>query len=157
MAFNDVLESINNIAGIFESIAVVASLIYLARQVQDSTRTAKGTTYQGIITAFAEIESRISQDQEVARIYKVGRTELKKLTEDERVRFNEILCSFFNLYENLYYQYNNKLLEDEFWGGWCRNMRDDLAKPGINEWWSETKYLYATSFRKYVDEGKCPK
>ena len=66
----------------------------------------------------------------MARIYKLGTTNLEKLNENEFTRFNELICSFFNLYENLYYQYKNKLLEEELWAGWCLNMRDDLQQKG---------------------------
>lgn len=149
--------SISDVTGIIQSIVVVVSLIYLAIQVKESTRAAKGTTYQSIISAFAEIESRISQEAEVARIYHSGKASLDKLNETELARFNELICSFFNLYENLHYQYKNKLLEEELWGGWCRNMRDDLAQPGVAAWWKLKSYLYSKNFREYVNSGKCPR
>jgi hypothetical protein len=122
--------SISDITGIVQTIAVVVSLIYLAIQVKESTKATKGATYQSIISAWAELESRISQDDEVARIYKLGITNLEKLNENEFTRFNELICSFFNMYENLYYQYKNKLLEEELWAGWCLNMRNDYDKKG---------------------------
>jgi hypothetical protein len=149
--------SISDITGIVQTIAVVVSLIYLAIQVKESTKATKGATYQSIISSWAELESRISQDDEVARIYKLGITELEKLTENEFTRFNELICSFFNMYENLYYQYKNKLLEEELWAGWCLNMRNDLKEKGAAAWWNSKSHLYSKSFREYVNSGKCPR
>ncbi|MGB7708297.1 MAG: hypothetical protein WBL95_01900 [Microcoleus sp.] len=149
--------SITNITSIVQTIAVVGSLIYLAIQVKESTKATKGATYQSIISAWAELESRISQDDEVARIYKLGLTTLEKLNENEFTRFNELICSFFNMYENLYYQYKNKLLEEELWAGWCLNMREDLKHKGAAAWWNSKSHLYSKSFREYVNSGKCPR
>jgi hypothetical protein len=148
---------ISDITGIVQTIAVVVSLIYLAIQVKESTKATKGATYQSIISAWAELESRISQDDEVARIYKLGITNLDKLNENEFTRLNELIRSFFNLYENLYYQYKNKLLEEKLWAGWCLNMRNDLQKKGAADWWNSKSHLYSKSFREYVNSGKCPR
>ncbi|MBD1930427.1 MULTISPECIES: hypothetical protein [Cyanophyceae] len=149
--------SIGDVTDIVQTIAVVVSLIYVAIQVREGTRAAKGATYQSIITAFAEIESRISQDAEVAGLYGSGQANIDNLNETEKARFNELMYSLFNLYENLHYQYNNKLLEEELWAGWCQNMRDHLAQPGVAAWWKSKNYLYAKSFCKYVNSGKCPR
>lgn len=149
--------SIGDVTDIIQTIVVVVSLIYVAIQVREGARAAKGTTYQSIISAFAEIESRISQDAEVARLYKLGQVSINELNETEKARFSELVCSFFNLYENLHYQYKNKLLEEELWAGWCRNMRNHLAQRGVEDWWESKSYLYSKSFREYVNSGKCPR
>jgi hypothetical protein len=149
--------SISDVTGIIQTIAVVISLIYLAIQVKDSTKATKGATYQSIISAFAEIESRISQDEKVARIYRLGQKNFEKLNEDETTQFNLIIGSFFNFYENLYYQYRNKLLEEELWASWCRTMRKNLEEKGVGTWWNLKRHLFSKSFREYVESGKCPR
>ena len=52
--------SISDISGLVQAVSVVISLVYLARQIQESTKAVKCATYQSIITAFADIEARIS-------------------------------------------------------------------------------------------------
>ncbi|CAD5967443.1 MULTISPECIES: hypothetical protein [Planktothrix] len=157
MILSQISLSIGDVTDIIQTIVIVVSLIYVAIQVRESTRATKGATYQSIITAFAEIESRISQDAEVAKIYRLGQASSDKFNETQLARFNELMSSFFNLYENLYYQYNNKLLEEELWAGWGQNIRDHLAQPGVAAWWKSKSYLYAKSFREYINSGKCPR
>ncbi|MFB2838082.1 hypothetical protein [Floridanema evergladense] len=115
------------------------------------------STYQAIITAFAEIKTRISQDAELARIYMLGKESRDKINDTEFVRFDELMCSFFNLYEDLHYQYKNKLLKEELWAVWCINMRNDLAQPGVMAWWKLKSDLYNKNFSEYVNSGKCPR
>ncbi len=72
--------SISDISGIIQSIGVVISLFYVGVQIQGSTKAIKAATYQSIISAYAEIEARISQDPETARIYQLGCEDPKALT-----------------------------------------------------------------------------
>lgn len=140
-----------NVATIINSIVVVISLIYLARQVKISTKATKGATYQTIINGVASIEARISQDKEVARIYKVGTADPAQLDGIEKVIFNELISSYFNFYENLHFQADQDLVDKGLWKGWSKNLIDDLQKPGIAAWWDAKKGFYSDRFRKYVD------
>lgn len=140
-----------DIATIINSIVVVISLIYLARQVKISTKATKGATYQTIINGVASIESRISQDKEVARIYKAGAEDPTELDSVEKVIFNELISSYFNFYENLHFQADQDLVDKGLWRGWGKNLIDDLRKPGIAAWWDAKKDFYSDRFRIYVD------
>jgi hypothetical protein len=126
MTFSETLQNINNAAGIIEAVAVIGSLIYLARQVRDGAKATRGATYQAIIDAIGNIEARISSDAEVTRIFRLGQESPDQLNDDEKVRFSLLLYSFFNLYENLYYQYKSHLAEEELWASWCRDMQGFL-------------------------------
>lgn len=143
-----------NIATIINSVVVVVSLLYLARQVKISTKSTRGATYQTIISGVASIETRISQDDNTARIYKLGTEVPEQLNDIEMVRFNELISSFFNFYENLYFQAKEDLLAPELWEGWSKNLMDDLNKVGVAAWWEDRKVFYSESFRRYVDERK---
>ncbi len=144
--------SVGEISGIIQAVGVVISLIYVALQVRDNTKAIKGATYQSIISAYAEIEARISQDPETARIYRQGCKKFESLTEDEALRFTELVCSIFNLYENVHYQHKNKLLDESLWLGWSEDMKIRLKEnPGLANFWKKKRKLYNEDFRKYVN------
>lgn len=148
--------------GIIQTIAVIVSLFFVSIQIRDGTKSVKSQTYQAIISAYAEIEARISQDEEIARIYYQGCENLFSLkAQEEKEIFMQIICSQFNFFENLHYQYQNGLLEESLWAGWCKSMINMLKKPGINEFWRNKHELYNKDFRicvlKCLESGKCPK
>ena len=62
----DVIQAISSV---IQTIAVIISLVYVAREIRDNTRALKSQTYQSIISSYAEIEARISQDAEVAELF----------------------------------------------------------------------------------------
>lgn len=148
---------IQPVTSVIQTVAVVISLIYVAIQIRDSTKSVKSQTYQAIISSYAEIEARIGQDHETARIFSLGSKNPEQLNEEESVRFRQLICSIFNFYENLYYQYKTGLLEPSLWAGWCRTMRKQLEKKGISEYWDESRCLYSKDFCEYVRSKKCPK
>ncbi len=158
MPSNEILQVISEISGILEAVAVIASLVYLARQVRDSTKATKGATYQAIVDSIGNLEERISSDAEVTRIFRTGQKSLETLNSDERLRFSLLMFSFFNLYENLFYQYRNNLVEEELWASWCRDMRTLLSRPGVVKWWDNYGSKELTrSFCEYVASGQCPR
>ncbi|SKB15563.1 hypothetical protein PL11201_730023 [Planktothrix sp. PCC 11201] len=68
------------------------------------------------------------------------------------------LCLAFSIYTRIYItNIITKLLEEELWAGWGQNIRDHLAQPGVAAWWKSKSYLYAKSFREYINSGKCPR
>jgi len=146
--------SIGDISGIIQAVGVVVSLIYVAIQVRASTKAIKGATYQSIISVYAEIEARISQDSEAARIYRLGCDEPEALEKDEALRFRELVCSIFNFYENLHYQYKNNLLDEVLWEGWSNYLKIKLEYPGVAKYWETNGKLYSKDFREYV-KRKC--
>jgi hypothetical protein len=119
-SITDISGIIQAITNIVQAIAVIISLIYLSRQIRENTRATKSATYHSIVNAFSTLESLISQEEELANIYKIGLRDLNQLNKDQVNRFNKIIASYFNLYESLHYQYKNHVLDEELWIGWCR-------------------------------------
>lgn len=147
------LDWIEKWTSIFESVAVIVSVIYVAIQIKLNTKAVRSATYQNIISNIAAIEARISEDKELARVFRVGRRG-ERLEPDEQLRFNELMSSFFNFHENLHYQYRQHLLDEDLWKGWNENLSLYLSRPGCRAWWDGTAHLYSKNFREYVDSLK---
>lgn len=139
-----------------QAAAVTVSLALLYRQVKLSTLSARINTYHEAINAFAAIESRISQDGRVARLYEKGAYRPNQLNAAERRQFSELMASTFNLYDSMYFQYKNRLLPPELWSGWCMYLREQLTWPGVADWWHRKHHLYSDSFVDYIEAGNCP-
>jgi len=132
------------------------SLIFLVREFRATSLATRVATFQSLINAFSDLQTRISQDAESARIYNVGTRQTEELSDQEHRQFNEIMATTFNLYEAMYYQFSRGLLEPTLWAGWCLCMRKQLGMPGVASWWEEKRHFYSKAFNEYVDSGKCP-
>lgn len=146
-----------SVTSIIQALAVSVSLVYVTIQIRDGAKAVKSQAYQSIITAYAEIEARIGQNAETARIYHIGCKYPDELNDEEKIRFMQLMGSTFNFFENLHYQYKTNLLEEGMWAGWCKLMIIKLKIPGVKKYWEDNGYIYSRDFREYVDFGKCPR
>ena len=98
-------EAIGAIAEILGAVAVVATLLYLAKQTQVNSKAAVSTSRSASAIAISEIDREIARDPELARIYKKS-IEIPKADYDDLdwLRFTTFARSLFYLYEDSYIQ-----------------------------------------------------
>lgn len=142
-----------DITSIIQTVFVIISLGIAVKQIRDGTNAIKGQTYQSIISAYAEIEARISQDPETAKMYNDGCKNQNNLTPENKIRFEQIICSIFNFHENLYYQYDSGLLDEHLYAGWCKLLRKTLSQKGVKQYWKKRNKegVYSSKFHVLVN------
>jgi hypothetical protein len=144
------LDVIEKVASVVESVAVLASLIYVAIQFRMNTKAIKGATYQNIVSSIAHIEARISEDKELARIFRVGCAGEPLLDPDEQIRFDHLISSLFNFGENMFYQYEHGLIDEDTWTTWHQSLIKYFEDPGVMKWWEVGGPAFRESFRKQL-------
>ena len=145
--------SISDITTIIQTVFVIISLGIAVKQIRDGTNAIKGQTYQSIISAYAEIEARIGQDPITAKMYNDGCKNQENLTPENKIRFEQIICSIFNFHENLYYQYDSGLLDEHLYAGWFKLLRKTLSQEGVKQYWIERdkEGVYSSKFQDVVN------
>ena len=147
------LADLGNLGEFVGAIAVVASLIYLAIQVRQNTRSVRASTYQAVVSDSAAINATGAQDEALARIFRVGQRDISELADDERMRHDFFLGQSFNMFENLYLQREHGTIDDEYFNAKMGLVRRWLSRPGIREWWDSRSYMYVGRFRDFVSEN----
>ena len=87
------------IAQIVSAIAVIASLVFVGLQLKHATATIRATSSQAHSSLYTDLVQSIIDNADFARLWSIGLTEPKKLTEDEWVRFVAYASALFRLYE----------------------------------------------------------
>jgi hypothetical protein len=131
------LEDLGNIGEFVAAVAVVISLIYLAFQIRQNTRSVRASTHHATAHAAYGTQHLIAESEAVARILRTGGREPQKLTGEERVRFDAIMRSFFMWYEDTYFQYRNSMIGRDVWEARQRSMMGHFRDAGISSWWSK--------------------
>ena len=131
------------------AIAVVATLAYLAVQIQQNTRAIKGATLNAI-TEHKQAEIRWSGEIGVA--YRKSIEAPQEMTKEEEWQMNDWMIAAFVARENEYFQYKHGLLMSENWEGSERAIRFILGSGwGVNWWQQVSRDTYAEEFCDYVD------
>ena len=146
------LEDLGNVGEFVGAIAVVVSLLYLAIQIRQNTRSLRSSAHQSITVHIAELNRTIVENREIASILERGFRDLALLSDEEQRRFNAYNSARFRHYDNLYYQYRTGMLEESQWNGLSNLLAFHLLQPGLKSWWRDVIPFYSVEFVEYVND-----
>jgi hypothetical protein len=145
-------EAVNATAQIISSLAVVASLWYLAVQVNRSTRIAKLTAHDSAASALRDVTKQFSENVDIARIWRIGLENLDALSADDRARFYHAAFQFLKAMETIHFHYIYGLMDEQIWRGYWNLYRHYLAAPGLEYYWRRRgQELFSERFRTFAD------
>ena len=143
-------DAIGAIAELGGAIAVVATLVYLARQLRDNTKSVR---LQSLDSTFKEWNEHLKEGQSGEgaglALFKVQKGEL--LTELEEYQLGFLFRRIFNTFSKVHYLKGVDAI-DEFNSESIETGLPYLVKLDFFErWWPIHKDRYAEKFQQYVD------
>ena len=145
--------AVSAVANVFAAIFVALTVVYLALQIRRNTRATHSQTYHLATTALAEMAGIIGQDKSLARIFRIGMEDPAKLTEDEFTQFGYLGISLFRRFENVFFQYQSGMIDEDFWTGHRDNILWFFHRPGMQIWWKDRKFAFSAGFRDFLDRS----
>jgi hypothetical protein len=144
----EAIAAISNVGG---TVALVLSAIYLAVQIKHSTQATYSQTYQFATHALGEMAAFVGESKEKARLMVTGMADPGKLDGDEYLQFSYLGISLFRRYENVFFQYQSGMIDDDFWFGHRENLLWFFHRPGIQAWWQERRLSFSRGFREFLE------
>ena len=145
------LQDLGNIGEFIAAVAVVVSLLYLAAQIRQNTRSVQASVYESTNRASSDALTQLGLDTEAAGIYLAGAQDYEALSEKDRLRFHAMLLATFNNFETLFYHHQRRNVDPELWSSRVVRLRWMVRAPGVAAWWSRTRPLFGESFQQFVD------
>ncbi len=146
------LEHIEVFFNIVGTIAVTLTVVYLAIQVKRSTKATYSQTYQFATQALGDMAAICGETKEKSRVFAIGMADPSKLDEDEYFQFAYLGISLFRRYENVFFQYQTGMIDDDFWLGHLDNLLWFYHRPGTQKWWSERRLGFSKKFREFLEK-----
>ena len=144
------------IAETLAAIGVIASLVYLATQIRQNTRSTRASAFQSAASEAAQDYRLIAGSTETAGIFRIGLQEPDSLTEDESVCFLMAMSAIFRGYENLFVQHRYGTAEEASWAAWRSSLKSMLEAPGAARFWEARGNVFRNDFRTLVAEAAPP-
>lgn len=146
------IQELGVIAAFLAAIAVVVSLLYLAKEVRQNSR---GLALTQELTG-AQITNAnclaIATDPEFAGLYRRALADFDCLDADEKFRAGQFLMGVFYGFQSAHYGYMVARTADKTtWVGHRALLGSLLHTPGAKSWWEGHRALFAPAFRDYVD------
>ena len=144
------LADIADLSQIIASIAVVASLIYLAVQVGQTERNQRAMIQQGRADR-ASAGALLLAAPEMATVFRKGMAGDPALTQEE---FDQLLMMCRGLLlsgEDSFLQHSAGLLDQGAFDSWVAGARAYMAAPGLRAVWTMTARQYCVAYRDFVN------
>jgi hypothetical protein len=141
-------EAISAIGQIVGALAVVISLIYLAREVRRNARAARQVELDNLIRWLRELAAH----PHLRELYYRGLQDFESLEGADLIGFSVLMNQLFYLYQEMYHQQLEGRLNPRVWGMAEAPMRDINAYPGVQAWWRSRSHWFPDDFAKHVNE-----
>ena len=132
------------------AIGVVLTLIYLAVQIRQNTKSVQSAAEFDVLNAWNALHNLRASDGELNEILTKG-WRGKELSFSERNRFNSLCYSQFNIYHAIYYQHESGVLRQELWEAFNEGLAAILEFETMKSWIDENRLGFGRSFLNYVD------
>ena len=145
-------DSVAAMAEMLGAIAVVASLVYLGRQVQQNTtavRTGNANTVQGNFQALAKL---FYTDPEMTKVVLQAMDSDSDLTAEQRLGAYAYFFDFLKTAELAHYHFRRGELDEELWTASTAFYKAYFTTPGFQAYWKERKASFVPAFQEVVDQ-----
>lgn len=141
-----------HIAEIFGAVAVVISLLYVGKQLQQNTEAIQAQTSQQVLATYSVAQLSVIGEESMAPIL-IRADAGEVLTAEEALRLDTWAHLVISNWEQTYRSHQHGLLEDEVWQAWDIYFRSYMGSGYFHDAWVNNPIDgYTKSFMRYVDE-----
>ena len=130
------------------AIAVVATLLYLTKQVKQSNTAAETAAIQAFFDSTESITQGLRSKGDLIRR---GIADWQTLSNDEQGDFNSLLLDWVSKIHMGYRLLERRVLDDQTYNSWESSVVSILRTSGGTEWWSNAKAFWPDDFRQKID------
>lgn len=145
------LSQLADLGELLGGVAVVASLVYLAVQIRQNTRTVKASTLHHNTDLWSSLFLRLAEP-DLARAYVAGMAGQAEIRPLHYTQFFFVCRSMFLAFENQYYQMRHGVLDSQAYAAYERSISTQfLAFKGFRAWWEINRSVFSSEFAEHVD------
>lgn len=133
------------------AIAVVITLVYLARQIRDSAHQSRRTQSGQLEHELVRLSSDLSRDPDLAGIWLQGLRDPDALEPSDSIRLGAWLVGRMRVQEALFHFHREGGVHDYQLESWSAAAEDIMKSPGARAWWSDRRGWFSPAFRAEVD------
>lgn len=146
------LQDLANISQIAQAVLVVVSLGFIWYQLREGVRLAKSENARSLAEQAGAFNSLFIQNADLAELwYSYGR-KLEQDGEIARLRYREMLVQWLIFHEYIYYQWKQKLLDEEVYRSWLADLEDVVQKHNLDVFSSGIQNVFFGDFGRHLSQ-----
>jgi hypothetical protein len=142
--------AIGAIGEVLGAVAVVATLLYVARQLDEQSRALTTNIRDSVFQQLQEWNYQVMADPHLSHLFQRGTAtdDWSGFTAEERSRLIHVLYSFVKTFENIYLHTAEGSAPPEVWDRNCQVFFAYAAQPGCRRYWNDRR---ATLDERFLD------
>ena len=145
-------EAISAIGQMVGAIAVVISLIYLARQIRGNAHATRQAAMRSALDFLNRYTQQITEHADLAELRSRGFRDFESLEGVDLAHFGSLMHGMFRTVEDVYYQHLQGHMDPRMWRGIEVVMREVNAQPGVQAWWRLRSHWFDEEFAKFINQ-----
>ncbi len=141
---DELLQEYALVAEIISGLAIIISLIFVGIQIKRNTKATQASTFQAIAELDINLLLNFGNSKELAQLISTFRENPEALTEEEQNQGFYLFGAEVRHVENLFLQYENKMLSEKHWQSRKALVDGIVLSGGFGA-------LLKHPFRKYFD------
>ena len=145
------IENLGNIGDLIGGVGVIATLIYLATQIRQNTRSHRMASIQQIISTSVSISVGASAGPIPAIFTKCEKND--RLTEEEFAQFLMYVWAALTNHWQIFHQYQNGMIDKELLDTFMARLQGTMNMSVARAMWrSRIRHGFPTDFQEYIDQ-----
>jgi hypothetical protein len=146
-----VLEALGNIGDFLGGFGVVVTLIYLASQIRQNTRSTRMSAFQAAQRDIADAFDGLSHDPALLRVYFDGNRDFESFSKEDRRRYAAFMSGLLRRYETFLYHTRLGNIQRSHWEGPLAELRTAFKYPGTRAWWAKARTSFSADLRDFIE------
>ena len=145
------IQDLGSIGEFVAAIATLATLVYLALQIRQNTRSVQLSALEANVQAGNRVRELLIMDEGLSDLHSKGLQGYSQLDRAERLRFGLLLQNLFGSVQAAFIRTRLMGASGTFME--IESFLDSLlVHPGVREWWNRHQSLYSQHFVESVNE-----
>lgn len=146
------LNDLASIAIIVQGLFFIISIVLVWYQLRENTKLVRVANTQKLVELSTPFNFQLAQDRGLAALWLQATQHFDDLDEVDKSRYFNLLTWLLMLHENIYHQWRNKLIEEDTYNSWTRDLEYYTKTQQLGNHWPRLNSFFEVSFAEHVTE-----
>jgi hypothetical protein len=144
------LSDLASIAIIIQGMLFIISIGLVWYQLRENTKLVRAANTQKLVELSVPFNLGLAQDRALAELWQQATQHFDELDEIDKARYFNLLTWLLMLHENIYHQWRNKLIDEETFSSWTRDLEYYARAHHLGNHWTRLNSFFESSFAEHV-------
>jgi len=144
------LSDLASVAIIIQGFLFIVSIGLVWYQLRENTKLVRTSNTQKLVELSTPFNLQLAQDRSLTELWRNATQHFDELDEIDKDRYFSLLNWWLMLHENIYHQWRKKLIEEDTYISWTRDLEYFARRQQLGNQWPRISTYYESSFADHV-------